>query len=198
MIAVTAAKESWKLGPASDSGHASSTISAPAATSRKVSASRPIAIAATTRSEATHDRTVGTPAPASSVYPTAAAAPAIAAITGRRNRSASHGLSASSRNTSHIVMPTTAVTCRPLMDSKCASPARRIASASPSVIAPVSPVTSAVAIPPALPDNCPSIWRVSRTRIPSDVPPAAAITRTGAKPRPVAPICANQAVCAKS
>ena len=63
MIATTAANESWKLGPASDSGYSNNTTSAPAATSRSVSASRPNAKAISTHSAATHDRIVGTSAP---------------------------------------------------------------------------------------------------------------------------------------
>ena len=83
----------------------------------------------------------------------AAAAPASAAITGNRACSASHGLSANSRITISIVAATAAVMCNPLTDSRCASPARRIASESSSVIAPTSPVASAAAIPPALPSS---------------------------------------------
>jgi len=63
----TAAKLSWKLGPASASGQISSTIKAPAATSRKVIASRPIASAANTNNAAIHDRAVGTWLPVSKV-----------------------------------------------------------------------------------------------------------------------------------
>ena len=95
-------------------------------------ASRPSAIATSTSSAATHERIVGTSDPVSRVYPTAASAPAPAATSGNRQFSASVGLSASSRSTRNIVAATTAVMCSPLTDSKCASPERRIASASSS------------------------------------------------------------------
>jgi hypothetical protein len=67
MIAVTAAKLNWKLGPTKASGRNSNTISAPAATIRNVIASRPSAIPPSTSKAATHDRTVGTCAPDSKV-----------------------------------------------------------------------------------------------------------------------------------
>ena len=79
MIAVTAAKLSWKLGPASDSGRQINTISAPAATSLRVRASRPMRKATSTSSAAMNERSVGTSAPASNVYPPPASAPAAAA-----------------------------------------------------------------------------------------------------------------------
>ena len=67
MIAVTAAKLSWKLGPTSDSGQKVSTNSAPAATIRKVIALRPIISATSTSKAATQARIVGTCAPVNSV-----------------------------------------------------------------------------------------------------------------------------------
>ena len=66
-IEAIAAKLSWKLAPTSDSGQSSSTIKAPTASSRKVSASRPSAIPARMSSAATQERIVGTSAPVSSV-----------------------------------------------------------------------------------------------------------------------------------
>ena len=66
-IAVMAANDSWKLAPASASGHSSSTTSAPAATNRSVIASRPIASATRISSAATQLRIVGTSAPVSQV-----------------------------------------------------------------------------------------------------------------------------------
>ena len=64
---MTAAKLIWKLGPASASGRNSSTISAPVAISRMLSASRPSAIPARISRAATQLRTVGTCAPVSNV-----------------------------------------------------------------------------------------------------------------------------------
>lgn len=55
MIAVIAANDSWKLGPAADSGSTSITHIAPVATSRNVIASRPIANATNTSNAATHE-----------------------------------------------------------------------------------------------------------------------------------------------
>ena len=66
-IAATAANDSWKLGPASDSGKSSSTTSAPVATSRSVIASRPMARAIRISNAAMQDRMVGTSAPVSNV-----------------------------------------------------------------------------------------------------------------------------------
>jgi hypothetical protein len=62
-----AAKLSWKLGPAADSGQSSMQSSAPAATMRSVIASRPSASPASTTSAAIRERTVGTSAPVSIV-----------------------------------------------------------------------------------------------------------------------------------
>ena len=67
MIAVTAAKLSWKLAPASASGRNSSTSSAPTATSRRLIASRPSAIPPSTSKAAMQARTVGTCIPVSNV-----------------------------------------------------------------------------------------------------------------------------------
>ena len=67
MIVVTEAKLIWKLGPTTASGAISMTSTAPAATNRRLSASRPSAKPARTRSAATQLRTVGTCAPVSKV-----------------------------------------------------------------------------------------------------------------------------------
>ena len=66
-IATIAAKDSWKLGPISASGRTTSTMNAPAATSRSVTACRPSARAARTSNVATHDRIVGTCDPVNQV-----------------------------------------------------------------------------------------------------------------------------------
>ena len=87
--------------------------------------------------------------------------------------------------------------CSPLTDSRCARPARRIASASRSLIAPSSPVASAAAMPPRLPPSRSVICAVRRRRrLPSAAP--GDTSSTGANPRPVAPIPANHAARAKS
>jgi hypothetical protein len=67
MIASTAAKLIWKLGPMALSGHSSRTKPAATATIRKDSASRPSTSAPSTSSAATQLLTVGTSAPVSSV-----------------------------------------------------------------------------------------------------------------------------------
>jgi len=103
------------------------TPSATTASNRMDNGSRPSASAPITSSAPRHERTVGTSAPVNSVYPTAAAAPATAAINGNRTRSASHGDSASRRIASTQAIPTTALTCSPLTESRCVNPASRIA-----------------------------------------------------------------------
>ena len=95
-IAITAAKLIWKLGPTSDSGQRASTTIAATATIRSERGSRPSASAIRTSTAPTQLRTVGTSAPVSSVYPIPASAPTIAAASGSRMRSASHGHSANS------------------------------------------------------------------------------------------------------
>ena len=135
-IAVIAAKLIWKLGPASASGQSSSTTSAPTATSRRVSASRPSAIPSEhqQRGDAGADRRhLG--ARSAGCRRSRRARPAPAATSTSRKRSASAGLSASSFRVSSITAPTTAVRWRPLTDSRWARPERRIASASASGIA---------------------------------------------------------------
>ena len=135
-MVATAAKLSWKLGPAIASGQNSRTTNAPNATRRSVSASRPIANAVSTSKAAIHDLTVGTSAPASSVYPTAPNAANAAEINGTGKRSASGGINASVRLHKKNRKPTTAVTCSPLIDSRWAMPLSRIACASCSSILP--------------------------------------------------------------
>lgn len=138
------------------------------------------------------------PLPVSQVYPTAATAPAPAASTGNRKRSASAGNSASSFSITTIAAPTTAVTCSPLIDNRCARPERRIASASSSLIAPRSPVASVAAIAPADPPTCSRTCADSRARIVPPGCPAGLSTSISPKARPVAPSPSNHATRSKS
>jgi hypothetical protein len=97
MIAATEPKLIWKLAPTRASGQNSITASAATASERRLSGWRPSASAASTSSAPKQARKVPTPAPVSSVYPTAAIAPAPAASIGKFSRSASGGSSANSR-----------------------------------------------------------------------------------------------------
>jgi hypothetical protein len=79
-----------------------------------------------------------------------ASAPAAAATIGRRTRSArrKQGEQAHSQD---ITAAITALTCRPLIESRCVSPASRIASSSVGAMLPRSPLASAAAIEPGDP-----------------------------------------------
>ena len=79
-------------------------------------------------------------------------------------RSAIQGKNARNRRTRKIVPPTTTAICSPEIDSRCASPASRIACATGSGTPPWSPVTNAAAIAPGAPGTAAPICVVNRAR----------------------------------